>query len=242
MIARISRRRTLGLAVLLLLAACAPQAAIPIAPLESAAGQERLKNGTFEAGQEGWAPESEGGGAAPQVGPEFGHTSAGMHFDTPAKSAGVSAVVQEFEPATDFTLDFWVRPQRGSSRIGLQSDPTTRGLSTSRIVFLDAGEPGATVVLTAWDVNYTFQTPLEAGTWYRVRVKVDGERGVQQFDFNGSHIITLTSAQPVPSRAIVVGDRQPRTEAYVIERTKASVKDGLNGSYDYDDIALHVTR
>ena len=134
-----------------------------------------------------------------------------------------------------------MRPQRGSSRIGLQSDATTRALSTGRIVFLDAGEPTATVVLTAWDMNYALQTPLEVGTWYRMRVQVDGSRGVQVFDFNGSRTVTLVSASPSPSRALVFGDRQPRTDAYIIDWTNASVKDGLNGSYDYDDIALHVT-
>jgi hypothetical protein len=226
-----------------LLAACGPAAALPEAqPPEPAQGEERIRNGGFEEGAQGWAPESDGGGSAPLTGPEFGHEGAGARFDTPPASAGQSAFIQEFEPATSFTLDFWVRPQRGSSRIGVQSDPTERALSTSRVVFLDAGEPTAAVVLTAWDMTYVFQTPLEIGAWYRVRVRVDGERGVQVFDFNGSRTVSLISAVPSPSRAIVLGDRQPRTDAYNITWTNTLVKDGLNGSYDYDDISLHATQ
>ena len=235
-------RPLLALIAIILLGACGPAAAIPTAPPQPPAGEEHLKNGSFDAGQESWAPESEGGGSAPQTGPEFGRNGAGVRFDTPAGSAGVSALIQEVAPANVFTLDFWVRPQRGSSRIGLQSDPTTRALSTSRIVFLDAGEPSSAIVLTAWDMNYAFQAPLEIGAWYRVRVQVDGERGVQVFDLNGSRTVTIVSARPSPSRALVFGDRQPRTDAYVIDWTNARVKDGLNGSYDYDDISLHVTQ
>lgn len=226
----------------LLLAACGPSSPAPAAAPQPASGEERLKNGGFEQSLEGWAPESDGGGSAPHTGAEFGRSGAGARFDTSPSSAGVSALVQEFAEASSFTLDFWVRPQRGSSRIGAQSDPTDRALSTTRLVFLDAGEPTATVVLTAWDMNYAFQTPLELGAWYRVRVTVDGARGVQVFDFNGSRTVTLVSASPSPSKALVLGDRQPRTDAYDVTWTNAHVKDGLNGSYDYDDISLHVTQ
>ncbi|MBC8076935.1 MAG: hypothetical protein H7Y32_12725 [Chloroflexales bacterium] len=225
-----------------LLIACGPATALPAAPPPPPSGEERLSDGGFEQGLEGWAPESEGDGSAPRTGAEFGRTGAGARFDTPEGSAGVSALIQEFAPANSYTLDFWVRPQRGSSRVGLQSNGTRSGLSTSRVIFLDAGEPTATIVFTAWDVNYAFQAPLEIGNWYRVRVSVDGARGVQTLDFNGLRSVTLTSARPFPTAALAFGDRQPRTDVYSVMWTNARVKDGLNGSYDYDDLSLHATQ
>jgi hypothetical protein len=244
MIALNNRLRLTGaLLSFLLLVACGPTAGAPAAQLlQPAQGEERITNGNFDEGPQGWSPESDGGGSAPRTDAEFGHDGAGAHLETPEGSAGVSALIQEFEPATSFTLDFWVRPLRGSSRIGLQDNPTERALSTSRVVFLDAGEPTATVVLTAWDMNYAFPMPLEIGAWYHVRVRVDSERGVQMFDINGSRTVTLVSARPSPSFAIVLGDRQPRTDAYDVAWTNAHVKDGLNGSYDYDGISLHATQ
>jgi len=240
-----SARLVAPLLLAVFMSACGGTNSPPPPVLSPPTGSERISNGSFEQGATGWTAspaESEGVEVAqPVVGAESLHTGTnGVRFTTAPGAAAISAFEQEFDPAESFTLDFWVRPQAGSSRIGLAADGRRSNVNVSRLVFLNAGDGASQIVFTAWDVNYAFAYPLDVGVWLRVRITVDGKAGVQTLRVGDYHTVTVSAARTdrPAARAIVLGDRQPRLDAYTIPNTNARVTDGLNGSYDYDDISV----
>lgn len=247
---RVRRRSRTHLVALILLAllssACGnPAASSPTPNVPAPSGTERITNGGFESGAEGWtasSPESEGIEAiAPAVGPDAAHAGAnGARFATQPGTTAISAFEQEFAPAEDFTFSFWMRPQQGNSRIGLAADGRRSNTNVSRLVFLNAGGDSSQIVFTAWDVNYVITYPLDTNTWMLMRVVVDGKRGTQTLRINDNYVVTVSASQGnrPAALALVLGDRQPRNDAYTITNTNARVTDGLNGIYDYDDISL----
>jgi hypothetical protein len=225
----------------LILSACGGAAVpLPLAPQPTPVGDERIANGGFDQGFSGWDQESDVDEHKPKEGAEFGHNGAGIRCETGSGTAGISAMVQEFTPASDFTLTLFVRANSGSNRIGLNTDGKNGQNIASRIVFVDVGLPTSAVVFSAWDMVYVLHTPLDAGVWYPLRVEVDSQQGVQRFVFNDTQRVTLFSAgkQFAPINSIIFGDRQRRTDVYIIAQTTVQVTDGLNGSFDYDDISL----
>ena len=238
-------------ALLLVLTACGeivePQAAAPTSGATTQPqGQERLQNGNFAQDLNGWTtskPESDTVKLVdPVVSADYTHNGVGkgVRFDTAPGVASISALEQEFTPASAFTLSFWVRPQRGSSRIGISADGSRSNVTVSRLVFIDAGEPTAAIVVTAWEVNYVLHMPVTPGTWMPVTITVDSNTGSQILHLGDSQPLTfnvLQANRPV-GKAIVFGDRQPRSDSYTIPLTSVQVKDGLNGSYDYSDISV----
>lgn len=234
-----------------LLTACGeivePQATAPTAGATAQPqGQERLQNSNFAQDLSGWTiskPESDAVQSVdPVASADYAYNGAGkgVRFDTAPGVASISALEQEFTPTSAFTLSFVVRPQRGSSRIGISADGTRSNVNVSRLVFIDAGEPTAAIVVTAWDMNYVLRMPVAIDTWLPVTLTVDSSTGSQVLHVGDSQPITLDVLQanrPV-GKAIVLGDRQPRSDAYTIPLTNIQVKDGLNGSYDYANISL----
>jgi hypothetical protein len=233
---------------LLALAGCAEIVETqPPQPATQPTASERLVNGGFELGLEGWTPsvpEVEGVEVQPpQAGAEWARQGdQGVHFETPTGTAAISALEQVISPTGVFILDFWVRPQAGSSRIGLSADGGRGNRNVSRLVFLDAGQPSASIVFTAWDVNHVLPFEFILDEWLHVVVQIDSNAGTQTLQVDDTFWVTLVSSsgQLEPANAIVLGDRQPGTNVYTIQLTSARVTDGLNGSYDYDDIAVRA--
>jgi hypothetical protein len=242
---RFTSRRSIAIALLALLLSACGTAATPAPIVPPPSGTERISNGGFEGGQAGWiASPAEAEGVEvlqPIVDATAAHAGAnGVRFATQPTTQAISAFEQEFPEAKSYTFTFWVRPQAGASRIGLAADGRRSNVNVSRLVFLNAGEDSSQIVWTAWDVNYVFAYPLLANVWLPVRVAVDSAKGVQTLSIGNNHTVTISAVQPdrPAAKAVVFGDRQPRIDAYTIPNTNARVTDGLNGTYDYDEISL----
>lgn len=224
----------------LLLVACgAPAQPAPAAPV----GKQRITNGDFEQGDQAWTISQNDSVEVydPVVSDESAYSgSNGVRFSTIPGTSAISAYEQAFELTENFDFRFRVRPIEGDNRIGLAEEGPGANVTVLRFVFLNAGEDDSKIVITAWDTHYTLAYPLELNEWLEVRAQVDSANGVQVIEIGDNYRLRIEAPRSNQPGAgyIVLGDRQPSADPYVISYTQAEVKAGLNGTYDFDDISL----
>lgn len=225
----------------LVLAACgAPaQQSAPTMPV----GKQRIVNGDFEQGDQAWIISQND--SVEVIDPVVSNESAfsgsnGVRFSTIPGTSAISAYEQAFELTKNFEFSFRVRPIEGDNRIGLAEEGPGANVTVLRFVFLNAGQDDSQIVISAWDTHYTLPYPLEPNEWLQVRAQVDSAKGVQIIKIGDNYRLRIEAPRPNRPGAgyIVLGDRQPSSEPYVISYTSAEVKAGLSGTYDFDDISL----
>jgi hypothetical protein len=225
------------------LAACASSAApAPAGPV----GKQHISNGDFEQGDQDWIISQNDNADVEVIDPVVSGESAssgsnGVRFATVPGTRSISAYEQEFELAKNFDFSFRVRPIEGDNRIGLAQEGPGANITILRFVFLNAGDPDSQIVITAWDTHYALPYPLEPNQWLQIRAHVDGDTGIQSIQIGDNYSLRVQApdASELPSAGyIVLGDRQPSADPYVISYTQAEVKAGLSGTYDFDEISL----